>query len=75
MTRVCRRRHRCCFPPSDSTSFPAPHSLPQAADITVGRTAAEIAIGKKGAAVIHVVDRVLIPGDKFFNWSTKSTMP
>ncbi|PSC76484.1 fasciclin [Micractinium conductrix] len=50
-------------------------SVVTAADITVGRTAAEIAIGKKGAAVIHVVDRVLIPGDKFFNWSTKSTMP
>ncbi|PSC76478.1 fasciclin isoform B [Micractinium conductrix] len=50
-------------------------SVVTAADITVGRTAAEVAIGKKGAAVIHVVDRVLIPGDKFFNWSTWSTKP
>ena len=44
-------------PPSDSTSFPGLHVLPQAADVIVG---------KNGAAVIHAVNRVLIPGDKFF---------
>ena len=46
------------LPPNDSASFPAPHSLPQKADIS---------IGKNGTAIIHAVDRVLIPGLGYFN--------